>query len=271
MVTLFVVFAAAVAIGMLIRRHVLRRGVTGAWGQNLVDVGASGSLSFLGASTAFLLGLLMLGSLNHFNSTDDMVNSEAVAYSSAFNSAAGLAPRDRTTIQRDLVCLMRSVATSSWTATQSADLTGSENTHAWRDRTARDVNAVTVGAIAQQNSLGTLQTKLTSAFEAGQNRLLAAESDLPGALWITVYISIFVLTVSLTALLLPFPEVAAVLLMSILVLSSAMVWVLTAFAQPFTTDDGVYIAPHALNAVMTRLESAFPGDAWAPCETLANT
>lgn len=228
-------------------------------------------MGFLGGSTAFLLGLLLLGSLNHFNATDDIVNSEAVAYSAAFNSTAGLAAEDRTKIQRDLVCLMRSVTTNSWSATQITDLTGSENTHAWRGRVMRDVNAATTTSPAQVNSLQTLQSKLIDAAEAGQNRLLASESDLPAALWVVVYISIFVLTMALTTLLRPYPAVAATLLLSILVVSSAMVWVLTAFAQPFTTNDGVYIPPHALDAVATRLERAYPGPAWAPCEKLAET
>lgn len=66
------------------------------------------------------------------------------------------------------------------------------------------------------------------------------------------------------------PAVAVTSLGAILLLSAAMVWTLSAFAQPFTRD-GVYISPHALESVMVRLQSAYPGPVWAPCEELARS
>ena len=123
----------------------------------------------------------------------------------------------------------------------------------------------------QENSLGNLQSELVNASKSGQERLLAADSNLPAALWILVYISIFVLTLSLTLLLRPYPVLATTTLGAILILSTAMVWVLTAFAEPFSKDDGVYISPRALNAVMVRLQGTYPGPAWEPCEQLANS
>lgn len=103
----------------------------------------------------------------------------------------------------------------------------------------------------------------------GQQRLLAAGGDLPAALWILVYVSIFALTVALTLLLRPYPVLATTTLAAILVLSGAMVWTLTAFAEPFTKDDGIYISPRAMNGVMVRLQGNYPGPAWEPCEELA--
>jgi len=151
--------------------------------------------------------------VDHYNETKRTVDHEAFAYSAAFDSAAGLAPDDQATIQRDLACLMRSVATNSWAATENQDLAGSENTHAWRARALSHVKGVEPKSTVQQKSLENLLSELVDASKAGQERLVAAASDLPVALWVLVYVSVFVLTFGLTALLYPYPVLAVANLM----------------------------------------------------------
>lgn len=271
LLTLFAVFAVAVGLGLFIHRIEVHKGLIDNRDRRLVGDGMNGALGFLGGSAAFLLGVLMLASIDHYNATDDIVTQEALSYSAAYDSTAGLPGQDKAKLQRDLVCLMRSVSTNSWAATQAEDLTGSENSHAWRARALEDANGVEPKTTVQENSLGNLQSELVNASKSGQERLLAADSNLPAALWILVYISIFVLTLALTLLLRPYPVLATTTLGAILVLSTAMVWVLTAFAEPFSKDDGVYISPRALNSVMVRLEGSYPGPAWEPCEQLAKS
>ena len=266
--TLCAVFAAGVGAGMLVYRADARRAVIGAPDMKWVRDGISGAVGFLRSATAFLLGVLMLAALSHFNATDEVVNSEALAYSAAFDSTVALEPADQAKVRHDLVCLMRSVSTSSWIATEHQDATGSENTHAWRTRALRDANRVVPATKAQENTLATLQSELVQAAKAGQHRLLEATSDLPRPLWVVVYVSIFLLTMTLTVLLRPDPLLAVINLGGVLLLSSAIVWTLTSFAQPFTTD-GIYLSPHAINDVMVRLQSAYPEADWGPCETLS--
>lgn len=265
---LVAISAAAVGLGLLIHRLESAKGIIDKRDRRLVASGMDGTLGFVGGSAAFLLGVLLLSSLNHYNSTEDIVNDEALAYSAAFDSAAGLAAPDRAKIQRDLVCLMRSVSTNSWAATQELDLTGSENTHAWRTRVFNDANAVDPKTTIEKNSLTTLHDQIIEASKSGQIRLLAAENGLPVALWAVVYISIFVLTVILTVVLRPYPILAMTGLSGVFLLSAAMVGTLTVFAEPFSRDDGVYISPHAMQAVMVRMEGIYPGPAWEPCEEL---
>lgn len=266
---LVAVFATAVGLGFVIHRSEVNRGIIDNRDRRLVGDGMNGALGFLGGSAAFLLGVLMLTSVDHYNATDDIVTAEALSYSAAFDATAGLADPDKAKVQRDLVCLMRSVTTNSWAATESEDLTGSENTHAWRARAINDADTIEPKTKVQENSVETLQSELINASRTGQERLLAAESDLPVAMWALVYISIFVLAFVLTVLLRPYPTLAVTTLSAILLLSGAMVWTLTAFAEPFTKHDGVYIAPTALEAVMVRLEGTYPGRAWEPCTELA--
>lgn len=269
LVLLAVVFAAGIAAGLLIHRvHVRRAGPDAPAGSD----GMSGSVGFIGGAAAFLLSVLMLASLDHYNATKAIVADEALAYSAAFDSTDGLAPADQAKIQRDLVCLMRSVATNSWAAAQNADLSGSDNTHVWRLRASADADTVVTQTKAQENSLNILQSELINASKIGQQRLLAAEADLPLSLWLLVFFSIFALTAILVALLRSHQSrtLAVTALGAVIVLSTAMVLALTAFDQPFDKGDGVYISPRAINAVMVRMEGTYPGAAWAPCELLAD-
>lgn len=264
------VFAAAVALGLLIHRAGSRQ-ISEGHGSPLGSEGMSGALGFVGGAAAFLLGVLMLASVDHYNATKATAGDEALAYAAAFDSTAGLASPDAAKIQRDLICLMRSVATNSWTAAEIHDLTGSDNSHSWRKRAFNDANATEPKTKVQENSLAILQDELINASKTGQQRLLAAESDLPLALWILVYVSIFVLTVILTSLLRAHASrlYAVAALTAVLILSAAMLWTLTAFAEPFSRD-GVYIAPRALDAVMVRMQGTYPDANWGPCEVLAD-
>lgn len=267
---LLVVFAAAVALGLAIHRVGVKHAGDGQ-DSPLGKEGMGGAVGFIGGAAAFLLGVLMLASIDHYNATKAAAGDEALAYSAAFDSTAGLPPADAAQIQRDLICLMRSVATNSWTAAEINDLTGSDNSHSWRRRAFDDANAVQPRTKVQENSLGILQDELINASKTGQKRLLAAESDLPLPLWILVYVSIFVLTVILTSLLRAHASQvnAIAALTAVLVLSIAMLWTLTAFAEPFARD-GVYISPRAINAVMVRMQGTYPNANWGQCEVLAN-
>ena len=267
---LLLAFAAAVALGRAIHRIRMRRVAVDDNDATSGSEGMSGVVGFIGGSAAFLLGVLMLSSLDHFNSTREVVTQEALAYSAAFDSTAGLPNPARDDIRRSLVCLMRSVTTNSWAAAEDADLTGSDNTHAWRSRALDHANGFEPTTKVQENSLATLQAELINASKTGQQRLLSAEDNLPTALWALVYLSIFVLTVILAALLRghPVPMLANIALAAFLIVSAAMVWTLTVFAEPFDKGDGVYIPPRSLNAVIVRLQGTYPGDVWAPCESL---
>jgi hypothetical protein len=270
--TLTIVFAAAVGLGLLLhRRHVREPGHDRA-DHTLGADGMAGAVGFVGGAAAFLLGVLMLASLDHYNGTKAIVSNEAIAYSGAFASTDGLPDASRRTIQRDLICLMRSVSTNSWAAAEAGDLAGSDNTHAWRRRASADANATVTQTKSQEVSLDNLKSRLISASEIGQQRLLATESDLPLALWILVFASIFVLTTILTGLLAAHPSrtLAVTALAAVFVVSTTMLWTLATFDKPFTQGDGVFISPRALNAVMVRLQDTYPDADWGVCETLAD-
>ena len=271
LLALGLVFCLAVGLGWLIHRLEIQRGLVAKRDHALVSDGISGALGFIGGTASFLLGVLMLTSIDHFKATQEVARAEATAFSAAFDATAALADEPQSLIRRDLVCLMRSVVEDSWHATAWGDLTGDENTHSWVLRAHATLYGVDAERSTEEAALQRVGDQLAEAVMAGQSRLLSAAAFMPITLWILVYVGLFVVFLVVTLLLRPYPLLASVALVSMLLLTAAMIWTLAAYEEPFNQDDGVYIAPNALDAVMTRLRDAYPGPAWEPCERLARS
>jgi hypothetical protein len=212
----------------------------------------------------------MLASVDHFNATSEVANQEAIAYSAAFQASVAFPDVERQIVQRDLVCLMRSVATDSWAASEKGDLAGDSNTNVWLARTMSDLGMIEPQRDAQLDRLGAVESELREAAKSGQARLLSGELHLPLAMWALLYLSLLVLVFLMTIMLRPYPLLLAVSLGATFVVSAGMIFVLIAFAEPFDTNTGVYISPQAIEAVMIRLEETQPGVAWEPCERLSS-
>lgn len=253
---------------MLIAKLETSRGMIDKREGSLVADGAQGVLGFIGGASAFLIGVLMLASVDHFNATSEIANKEAIAYSAAFQSSVALPDPARQIVQRDLVCLIRSVSTDSWDAAARGDLTGDHNSNAWLARTVSDLGTLTQQPGSQSESLGAVESELRDAEKFGQQRLLAGESTLPLAMWMLLYLSLLVLTFLMTLMMRSYPLLLALCLGATFTVSAGMICVLVAFADPFDTNTGVYISPRALQAVLLSSQELQPGAAWDSCERL---
>ena len=269
LLALLIVFVLAVGLGRWIHRQERRRGLIEQRDQPLVGDGIGGAFGFIGGSAAFLLGVLMLTSIDHFKATEEIARAEAIAYSAAYDATAAAPMELQPQIRRDLACLMRSVVQDSWSAVEAEDLTGDENTQAWTVRAYATLNAVESERSNEQAAMERIEDDLAEAVKAGQSRLLSARASMPMPLWVVVYVSLFIVFLVVTLLLRPYPPLESLALGTILMLTAAMLWTLAAYQAPFNKSDGVYIAPEALEAVMTRLRDVYPGPAWEPCERLA--
>ena len=87
---LALVFAGAIALGLFIHRAYVRRIRSDGPDQHFGGDGMGGAVGFIGGAAAFLLSVLMLASLDHYNSTKGIVANEALAYAAAFDSTDGL-------------------------------------------------------------------------------------------------------------------------------------------------------------------------------------
>ena len=236
---------------------------------SLVADGAQGVLGFVGGASAFLIGVLMLASVDHFNATSEVANDEAIAYSAAFQNSVALQDPALQIVQRDLVCLMRSVATDSWNAATTGDLTGDRNSNAWRAKTVSDFGTIALASGGSSDALDAVASEVRDAAKFGQHRLLAGESTLPLAMWALLYLSLLVLTFLMTLMMRSYPLLLALCLGATFIVSAGMISVLVAFAEPFDTDTGVYISPRALESVLITAQESQPGAAWDSCERLS--
>ena len=236
---------------------------------SLVADGAQGVLGFVGGASAFLIGVLMLASVDHFNATSEVANDEAIAYSAAFQNSVALPDPALQIVQRDLVCLMRSVATDSWNAATTGDLTGDRNSNAWRAKTVSDFGTIALASGGSSDALDAVASEVRDATKFGQQRLLAGESTLPLAMWALLYLSLLVLTFLMTLMMRSYPLLLALCLGATFIVSAGMISVLVAFAEPFDTDTGVYISPRALESVLITAQESQPGAVWDSCERLS--
>jgi hypothetical protein len=266
---LVVTFGLGWLAAMRMARLETARGMIDKREGSLVADGAQGVLGFVGGASAFLIGVLMLASVDHFNATSEVANEEAIAYSAAFQNSVALPDPARQIVQRDLVCLMRSVATDSWNAATTGDLTGDRNSNAWRAKTVSDFGTIALASGGSSDALDAVASEVRDATKFGQQRLLAGESTLPLAMWALLYLSLLVLTFLMTLMMRSYPLLLALCLGATFIVSAGMISVLVAFAEPFDTDTGVYISPRALESVLITAQESQPGAAWDSCERLS--
>ncbi len=266
---LVVTFGLGWLAAMRMARLETARGMIDKREGSLVADGAQGVLGFVGGASAFLIGVLMLASVDHFNATSEVANDEAIAYSAAFQNSVALPDPARQIVQRDLVCLMRSVATDSWNAATTGDLTGDRNSNAWRAKTVSDFGTIALASGGSSDALDAVASEVRDAAKFGQHRLLAGESTLPLAMWALLYLSLLVLTFLMTLMMRSYPLLLALCLGATFIVSAGMISVLVAFAEPFDTDTGVYISPRALESVLITAQESQPGAVWDSCERLS--
>lgn len=224
---------------------------------------------FTGGLAAFLLSIIMLTALEGYSEAQDAADAEAVSYSAAFQMSEAFAEPGRTEVQRDLVCLMRSVTTDSWGASIAEEPAGDANTAAWQTRTLASINAINATSATEEEAVKDTRAYVIEAASQEQTRLFRSARDTHVMLWLLVGISLAGFCFLVVQGMLPSRVHAASLVITITVITAVAIGVSSAFADPYDGQGGIYLEPASLETVMTRLQAEFPGPAWEPCERLA--
>ena len=223
---------------------------------------------FTGGLAAFLLSIIMLTALEGYSEAQDAADAEAVSYSAAFQMSEAFAEPGRTEVQRDLVCLMRSVTTDSWGASIAEEPAGDANTAAWQTRTLASINAINATSATEEEAVKDTRAYVIEAASQEQTRLFRSARDTHVMLWLLVGISLAGFCFLVVQGMLPSRVHAASLVITITVITAVAIGVSSAFADPYDDQGGIYLEPASLETVMTRLQAEFPGPAWEPCERL---
>ena len=227
--------------------------------------GLSATLGTVGGLLAFVLGFLVVFTLDNYTSAQDVAANEASAYSAAFEAAVLLPADQAEPIKRDVACLIESVRTEGWYFSSGDGPSADDNLELWWVTTRQSLGSLTEPTPLQEYAVETIFASLAEARSLGEQRVLMNDSAVPPVIWVVIYIA-FTATVALTYVSLrnnTFILLASIGLMTIVV--AAVVWTLFTFANPFSPTDGTAVQADDLSGTVERLRDTYPGPAWEPC------
>ena len=227
--------------------------------------GLSATLGTVGGLLAFVLGFLVVFTLDNYTSAQDVAANEASAYSAAFEAAVLLPADQAEPIKRDVACLIESVRTEGWYFSSGDGPSADDNLELWWVTTRQSLGSLTEPTPLQEYAVETIFASLAEARSLGEQRVLMNDSAVPPIIWVVIYIA-FAATIALTYVSLrnnTFILLASIGLMTIVV--AAVVWTLFTFANPFSPTDGTAVQADDLSGTVERLRDTYPGPAWEPC------
>lgn len=227
--------------------------------------GLSATLGTVGGLLAFVLGFLVVFTLDNYTSAQDVAANEASAYSAAFEAAVLLPADQAEPIKRDVACLIESVRTEGWYFSSGDGPSADDNLELWWVTTRQSLGSLTEPTPLQEYAVETIFASLAEARSLGEQRVLMNDSAVPPVIWVVIYIA-FAATIALTYVSLrnnTFILLASIGLMTIVV--AAVVWTLFTFANPFSPTDGTAVQADDLSGTVERLRDTYPGPAWEAC------
>ncbi|MFM7598509.1 MAG: hypothetical protein ACKO70_09105 [Actinomycetota bacterium] len=227
--------------------------------------GLSATLGTVGGLLAFVLGFLVVFTLDGYTAAQDVASSEASAYSAAFEAAVLLPPEQAAPVKRNIACLIESVRTEGWYFDEGDGPSMDDNVEAWWSATRDSLSLLTEPTPLQEYAAETVFAELAEARAQGEQRVLMNGSSIPPVIWVVIFVA-FAATVALSYISLrnnSFILLASIGLMTVVV--GAVVWTLITFANPFSTGDGTAVQADDLTGTVERLRDTYSGPAWQPC------
>src|SRR3984957_2518860 len=241
----------AAVVGTMLLEIAVRRFVSAEFRRQHNDIAAA-ILSIIGVAYAVLLAFVATLAWEDFNKAKAASHSEAAVILDVFDAANGLANTARADLIDRLRRYTRTVITVEWPAQAEghADRAG--------DTYLADLHRLALGLQPSDQAQGNLHALLLQSLarlhDAREERLLAAETTIPGIVWIVVIVG-GTITIVFGSFL-GAPSVRMQLAMSaMLAVSGVLVLVLIiALSNPFRGDFRVSTAP--FDYVLTRIGKA---------------
>lgn len=259
--------ALGICVGVLLKRHLRRREPADADSATGMFTDA---LAYVSGVLGIMLGLMLFFSVQVYEEVRQSAREEAVALADVFESADFFPPAKGDAVRRDTICLMRSVATDSWTSAESGDLTGDENTAAWAATVRSSIADLPTSNPTRQEAQAQMMTAFQEAQNARQKRILSSVFSLPLIVWVVIDLGVLVFAALMMVSLPDRPRTALVLIGACLVFTLGVVGALSMFATPFT-HLGVSVKPDDIDGALVRLQDIYPQAEWSVCPRLAES
>lgn len=257
-----------ICIGILLKRH-LRQREPGTQDADSATGMFTDALAYVSGVLGIMLGLMLFFSVQVYEEVRQSAREEAVALADVFESA-DLPAAEGDPLRRNTICLMRSVATDSWSSAESGDITGDENTAAWASTVRESIAGLPVSSPTRQEAQAQMMTAFQEAQNARQKRILSSVFSLPLIVWVVIDLGVLVFAALMMVSLPNRPRTALVLIGACLVFTMGVVGALSMFATPFT-DIGVSVKPDDIKGALVRLQDIYPNADWSACPRLAES
>jgi Protein of unknown function (DUF4239) len=212
---------------------------------------AAAILSIIGVTYAVLLAFVAMLAWEGFNRARAASYAEAARIGDVYNLSAGVADRERSSMRNEIFEYARRVVTVEWPAQAEGRMVDQDSIH------LNGLNKMALALHPSGQADGDLRPLLLQGIErlwnARQERLLAAQTTIPGIVWFVVIVG-GALTVAFGSFL-GAPSLRMKLAMSaVLAASGTLVLILIiALSNPFRGDFRVSTAP--FEDVLSRMEA----------------
>lgn len=190
-------------------------------------------LGFVSSAYGLLLGLLVVFAVGHYSDARSKAEDEATSLVALYDAVGVYPPDTRDVVRHNLVCYMRSIVSDDWPSMEDGNSTESSRTLAFGDRVRADIRDLPLGTQRGSSAYGRAVGFITDAGEARQQLLFFTEARIPTALWVVIYVGVFLLVFLIALHYTDDPRGRVTALASLTVLLTVVVAVLTTLDRPF--------------------------------------
>jgi len=220
-------------------------------------------LGFVGSAYGMLLGLLVVFAVGHNSDARHQAESEATSLVALYDTLA-VYPRDtRETVRHDLVCYMRSIVADDWPSMERGNTTEAPRTLAFGNRVRSDLRTLPLTDERASSAYGKANGHITDADKARQELLFFTGPAIPTALWVVIYVGVFLLVFLIAIHYTDNPRGRVIALGSVSVLLTVVVAVLAMLDQPFGV--GARVKPDEMRQAIALLSVGEKSPVLRPC------
>jgi hypothetical protein len=210
-------------------------------------------LGFVASAYGLLLGLLVVFAVGHYNDTRSKAEDEATSLVALDGAVAVWPLETRRPYRRDLLCYMNSVVVNEWPSMEDGSSSESPETRTWGDHLAAATRGLPLDTDRERAAYGRAAAFLTDAGKARQQLLFFTEPRIPTALWVVIYVGVFLMVLLISLIYTDNPKGRVTALACLILLLSVVVAVLSMLDRPF--GPGVQVPPNEMRQAIDLLQA----------------
>jgi len=208
-------------------------------------------LGFVASAYGLLLGLLVVFAVGHYNDTRAKAEDEATSLVALSGAVAVWPHGTRAPYRHDLLCYMNSVVVNEWPSMEDGNASESPETRAWGDHLAAVTRELPLDTDQERAAYGRAAGFLTDSGKARQQLLFFTEPRIPTALWVVIYVGVFLMVLLISLIYTDNPKGRVTALGCLILLLSVVVSVLSMLDKPF--GPGARVPPNEMRQAIALL------------------